>query len=290
MVKYFLNPFGTSGDKTTIPNDVQVSGSVSYASGWGLDYQKNLATDPTAKAVPRAQTNQLMYDITTNIQQYQQHGVPEFITTADNGGVAFPYSKYAIVRYDDGVNGFRTYQSLVDTNSTLPTNTTNWRFLDPDAEFIPVGTIIDYAGTSPPAGYLACTGTVGSPVNVSRTTYAALFSAIGTTWGAGDGSTTFSLPPCARRASIGSGGTSSGTIGNTVGSTGGEETHTLTIPEIPSHTHPTTQNNETIPSGSASANHNLQTDAQSGVTGPTGGGGAHNNIQPSMVVLRCIKF
>ena len=53
------------------------------------------------------------------------------------------------------------------------------------------GTIIDYAGTSAPSGYLVCPT---SQTNISRTTYAALFAAIGTTWGAGDGSTTFGLP------------------------------------------------------------------------------------------------
>ncbi|MFJ9533337.1 phage tail protein [Herbaspirillum sp. NPDC101396] len=59
------------------------------------------------------------------------------------------------------------------------------------ASTIPAGTIIDFAGTTAPAGYLACPVT---QTNVSRTTYAVLFAAIGTTWGTGDGSTTFGLP------------------------------------------------------------------------------------------------
>lgn len=53
----------------------------------------------------------------------------------------------------------------------------------------PVGTIIPFAGSSIPTGYLLCNGAV-----VSRTTYANLFKAIGTAYGAGDGSTTFKLP------------------------------------------------------------------------------------------------
>ncbi|MDE3023441.1 MAG: tail fiber protein [Pseudomonadota bacterium] len=53
------------------------------------------------------------------------------------------------------------------------------------------GTIIDFAGTSAPTGFLACPT---SATNISRTAYAALFTAIGTTWGAGDGSTTFGMP------------------------------------------------------------------------------------------------
>lgn len=51
------------------------------------------------------------------------------------------------------------------------------------------GTIIAFGGASAPAGFLACDGSA-----ISRTTYADLFTAIGTTWGVGDGSTTFNLP------------------------------------------------------------------------------------------------
>lgn len=63
-----------------------------------------------------------------------------------------------------------------------------------------VGEVIDYAGSSLPTGWLECDGSA-----VSRTTYASLFSAIGTTWGAGDGSTTFNLPPQSGRGRIGRG-------------------------------------------------------------------------------------
>lgn len=54
---------------------------------------------------------------------------------------------------------------------------------------IPPGTLIHYAGRTVPSGWLICNG-----ANVSRTDYAALFAAIGTIYGAGDGSTTFGLP------------------------------------------------------------------------------------------------
>ena len=54
---------------------------------------------------------------------------------------------------------------------------------------VPVGTVLPFAGSSTPAGYVLCNGAA-----VSRTTYAALFAVIGTTYGAGNGSTTFNLP------------------------------------------------------------------------------------------------
>jgi hypothetical protein len=56
---------------------------------------------------------------------------------------------------------------------------------------VPAGTLIPFAGATPPAGYLACPS---SATNISRTTYAALFNAIGVLWGAGDGTTTFGIP------------------------------------------------------------------------------------------------
>ena len=67
------------------------------------------------------------------------------------------------------------------TSSNLTTATAN--------ALTPTGTIITFGGTSAPSGYLACDGTA-----VSRTTYSALFTAISTTWGTGDGSTTFNVP------------------------------------------------------------------------------------------------
>jgi microcystin-dependent protein len=65
---------------------------------------------------------------------------------------------------------------------------------------MPVGAILDYAGPIPPPGWLACDGR-----SISRTTYSELFQAIGSAWGAGDGTTTFNLPPASGRASVGAG-------------------------------------------------------------------------------------
>src|SRR5690606_30912733 len=83
---------------------------------------------------------------------------------------------------------------------------------------------------------------------VSRTTYSALFAKLGTTYGVGDGSTTFNLPDLRGRVAAGRddmGGTSAnrltnqsgGLDGDTLGASGGSETHTLTEAELASHTH-----------------------------------------------------
>lgn len=77
----------------------------------------------------------------------------------------------------------------------------------PVFESWPAGVIIPFAGTSVPTGYLLCNGAA-----VSRTNYANLFAAIGTLYGAGDGSTTFNLPDARDRVLQGASG------GHSVGS------------------------------------------------------------------------
>lgn len=103
----------------------------------------------------------------------------------------------------------------------------------------PPGIILDYAASAVISGYaLACDG-----ANVSRTgANSALFNKVGTTWGVGDGSTTFAVPDLRRRATIGSGGTAVSGPANTVGSVGGSETHTLSQAETPVKNHNHTLN------------------------------------------------
>lgn len=106
----------------------------------------------------------------------------------------------------------------------------------------PTGTVNIFAGSTAPDGWLLCKGQA-----VSRTTYADLFAVIGTTYGAGNGSTTFTLPDLQGRAAIGSGTyykeeTSEGAT-YTLGEADGEMEHQLSTTEMPSHTH--TQNAHT---------------------------------------------
>jgi len=286
MAKFFVYPFALNGDKGTgIPDAKQGSGSVSYDEGWGPDYALDLTTDPAALPIPRDDTNRLYYDITNAINQYQTHGTPDFITTADNLGSPFPYDLYAYVRYDDG-SGFKIYENQVQGNTTLPTDP-SWQVVSGNP--VPAGVVSAFAGTVLPSGYLFCDGAI-----ISRTTYASLFAAIGTAFGAGDGTTTFQLPFMARRVIVGAGGTGSGTLGNTVGSQGGTESVTLTAAQIGDHTHSTLPGfhiNQISISGGSGHPFTFKAggpDTQTGsVTG--GAGQPHNNIQPSLVMNWIIK-
>lgn len=184
------------------------------------------------------------------------------------------------------------------------------------------GTVFDYAGTTAPEGYLFIHGQA-----VSRTTYAALFAVIGTTYGAGDGSTTFNLPDARGRVVAGkddmggsaasrltnSGTGNSGINGATLGATGGTDRHTLTTGQLASHSHGSITdaygavsdyNSSSAPPAAStwamsSAEYNGANGRYTGkqftltsttrATSSAGTGEAHPNVQPTIVLNKIIK-
>jgi microcystin-dependent protein len=102
---------------------------------------------------------------------------------------------------------------------------------------VPAGVVWDFAGTVLPVGWLACDGSLQN-----RVTYAHLFNAIGTKFGAGDGINTFGLPDFRGKGSIGV-GQGTGQTNRNLGDSGGTETVVLTTTQIPSHTHTASQPN-----------------------------------------------
>lgn len=167
---------------------------------------------------------------------------------------------------------------------------------------IPVGGIIDYGGTTLPAGYLWPAGQ-----NVSRTTYAALFAAYSTTYGAGDGSTTFGLPDLRGRVVAGQDdmngssanrltGASGGVDGDVLGASGGAETHTLTTAQLASHNHTFSRDVQGITGAILSGAGGTATYYAEGLTyisaatgtNSSGSGSAHNNVQPTFILNKII--
>lgn len=165
-----------------------------------------------------------------------------------------------------------------------------------DAMFL--GVVFDYTGTTAPPLFIFPYGQ-----ELSRTTYAAYFALVGTTYGVGNGTTTFNAPDLRGRVVAGKddmGGVSAnrltnqsgGLNGDNLGATGGSETHTLTVPEIPPHDHDMTLTRH-YGAYSASNRKGWDTgDRSSGsatnTTTTTGGGQAHNNVQPTIVLNKII--
>lgn len=165
-----------------------------------------------------------------------------------------------------------------------------------------IGTIKGWAGTVKiPMTWLSCDGSA-----VSRTTYPDLFALIGTSYGAGDGSTTFALPDFRGRAVLGA-GQGTGLTARAIGDSGGEETHRLTIAELAAHTHIQNAHNHVVNSvnnagatftagatvtlfaSTAGTPYNPGTTSVAAVNQNAGGDGAHNNMQPYGVALWIIK-
>lgn len=126
------------------------------------------------------------------------------------------------------------------------------------------GIIHMYAGSTAPTGFLACDGSL-----VSRSTYADLFAAIGDTFGAGDGSTTFALPDLSGRVALGASQTRS------VGTSGGEEGHVLQSAELPSHSHSVAAHGHanTITATTPALSHSITTQPSFTYNAPGGGVG-----------------
>lgn len=146
---------------------------------------------------------------------------------------------------------------------------------------VPTATVLPFAGTAAPNGFLFANGAA-----VSRSTYPDLFAAFGTAYGTGNGSTTFNLPDL--RGKVPNGIDSSQTEFTPLGKTGGAKTHTLTAAQIPAHTHPGFQSTGYAVGGAAAAVHPSAGSAYN-IPANTGGGQAHNNLQPYIVLNYIIK-
>lgn len=164
----------------------------------------------------------------------------------------------------------------------------------------PSGIVVPFAGSTAPSGWLLCYGQA-----VSRTTYANLYAAIGITFGAGDGSTTFNLPDLRGRVVAGvdaMGGSAASRLTNSanggsngaLGNVGGEQAHTLTSGEQASmYVHKLNQGDYVnVDSGGSYGGWDLNaatTNQGLDRAVAQGGGGAHNTVQPTLVLNYMIR-
>jgi len=112
--------------------------------------------------------------IVTNRTTDSSAAVPCYLTITSGGGgtsITIP----------------RSISGTVLTNVTVYSDGTNINYAD--NSLTPAGTVISHAGSTAPTGYISCDGSA-----IARSTYSTLFAAIGTTWGSGNGTTTFNIP------------------------------------------------------------------------------------------------
>lgn len=180
------------------------------------------------------------------------------------------------------------------------------------APFLPAGLISPYAALAAPTGWLICNGQA-----ISRTTYDTLFTLLGTYYGSGNGSTTFNIPDLRGRVVAGMDYDGTGRLDSaTLGATQGAKSHTLDSTQVPA-THVTVEAYDTGHAHGASTNATTKTenkgvlnnDASQKYTGDgasvtvdvgyaqiiaggyvDGGGLAHNNVQPTIILNYIISF
>lgn len=166
---------------------------------------------------------------------------------------------------------------------------------DKKGDTLPIGSVIEFASDNVPTNWLLCNGQA-----VSRTEYAELFAVLGTTWGAGDGKTTFNVP--SKEGLVTAGKKANDPDFNMLGKTGGEKAHKLTKAELPAERLNVLdgrylQNNREVQVGTyANDGFNwpgLKLNDESGneylVTEKMGSDQPHNNLQPYVTSNFIIK-
>lgn len=156
---------------------------------------------------------------------------------------------------------------------------------------VPAGTIIQFAGVVEPGGWFLCNGR-----SLAKVDYEYLFSMIGYIYG-GSGAN-FNIPDMRGRVGV-CAGTGAGLSARAVGEAGGEESHVLSVGEMPSHNHTLVRksnpDNGAYDSGNAHASESSAATTDRAILGTfttnnTGSSAAHNNMQPFMVVQYLIKY
>jgi hypothetical protein len=188
---------GSNADTSTLPDDaVATAGIASLQKLFQIINSTPLEAGGIAP--DREDVNALFKYLGDQIFYTQNGGIPSY-------NAAYDYIPGRVVLYTDN-NLYKCIQAN-GANSTVvaPTDSTYWSQIPTYTDLpdpIPAGVILTFGGSTVPEGFLLCNGAA-----ISRTTYAKLFAAIGTLYGAGDGATTFNLPDMRDKFAEGAGGT-----------------------------------------------------------------------------------
>jgi hypothetical protein len=261
------------------PASYPIYATVAYNAGSGIQLWQSLIASNTS--VPGADNNWLL--ISGNAQ-----GVPTG-TSIEFCGLTAP-AGYLV---EDGSAVSRTtYANLLSVLSQIQSCTTtmaNANLTVVDSSKMYIGMALEGAGISTNTTILSITNST-TIVMSANATASATVNVQFFNWGNGDGSTTFNVPNSPRTVSVAAGGTGTSTLGNVVGQSGGSETVTLSHDQIPAHTHPGLW---AVYSGGAPLTSGagiglLNSAISTGNNTPNGA--SHNNMQPSLIKLRCIKY
>lgn len=277
---YTLTQDSTDGHKITLTPS---SGSPTTITIPDNNTQYSAATTTTPglmSASDKTKLNGIANSAQVNkIEKIQKNGKDLDITTSKTVNISVP-TKVSELTND---SGYVTSSAISDT--------------------LPIGSVIEWYSDTIPDNWLLCNGQA-----VSRTDYSALFEVIGTTYGTGNGTTTFNLPNKMGRVGVGKSDISPY---DQLGSTGGETTHTLTLNEMPKHSHSSAVINPSSGSGAypAPSLGFSYTATKNGVVIPLaqtlaastsgylsstmgnyqGGNSAHNNMPPYIITNYIIK-
>ncbi len=186
---------GNNADTSTLPDNAAATAGI--ASLQKL-FQIINATPLEAGGIApdREDVNALFKYLGDQIFYTQNGGIPSY-------NAAYDYIPGRVVLYTDN-NLYKCIQANGASSTVVaPTDSTYWSQIPTYADSpdpIPTGVILTFGGSTVPEGFLLCNGAA-----ISRTTYAKLFAAIGTLYGAGDGATTFNLPDMRDKFAEGSG-------------------------------------------------------------------------------------
>lgn len=193
---------GNNADTSTLPDDAAATAGIASLQKL-FQIINSTPLEAGGIAPDREDVNALFKYLGDQIFYTQNGGIPSY-------NAAYDYIPGRVVLYTDN-NLYKCIQAN-GANSTVvaPTDSTYWSQIPTYTDLpdpIPAGVILTFGGSTVPEGFLLCNGAA-----ISRTTYAKLFAAIGTLYGAGDGATTFNLPDMRDKFAEGSGTYTVGTV------------------------------------------------------------------------------
>ena len=186
---------GNNADTSTLPDDAAATAGIASLQKL-FQIINSTPLEAGGIAPDREDVNALFKYLGDQIFYTQNGGIPSY-------NAAYDYIPGRVVLYTDN-NLYKCIQANGASSTVVaPTDSTYWSQIPTYTDLpdpIPAGVILTFGGSTVPEGFLLCNGAA-----ISRTTYAKLFAAIGTLYGAGDGATTFNLPDMRDKFAEGSG-------------------------------------------------------------------------------------